>query len=436
MIMIKKELFFDPIRRPLPLPIPPVVIKRSLTVTGKVYDLTTSGLGKNLKVCICDVTENTDGTKNVKVLASTMSLRDGSYYMTLGNTELADYTLQDLGMSLELFVYQGMLQLDLEKKEQVVVDSFNKSALKHIHVYSLPSVKGVLKRKNNVAAIKCRVELYKIGDTEPLGYDITGFNGQYEIPYKIESDNILERTRSRLYLKFYNNEDVVASSDEQNPVLKTISGSNVTYSGSKYPITEAATSKHDINDLIIKTDEDTGDKYYYIVNQVGSDAVPTLIYFKNYIKEDGDAYRHDSWRIVGNKKVLDKRVIYDGEGKNRKIYTKAESVSGEIKKSTITGKVLLRKSTNALIDSSTEQDFSTSVTKYVEEIESYRESKSPDLLPKKYIERINFRFTKDSIDLYTRLTTRKEEMLVELPDIIKSNDPILSNPNYLTREIR
>lgn len=408
------------ITTPNPIPEP---IERNLTITGKVYDLTTSGFGKNLKVCICDTTNN-----KVKIIASTYSQKDGSYYITMDKTHLARYAEANLGFKLEFFVFQGRNQLVLEKNEEIVVESFNKTALKHIYAYTLPSIKGILKRKNGVPAVNCRVELYRSTNNNCEGFDITGSDGEYEIPYKIDKQDVRSSRSERFYLKFYNNEDILKEVIKIVFMHSAIHESKINIDTFSFSTVELETRRiYEINELIVKTDTKTGDKYYYIVNE---NSTPRLVYCKNH-KKSKTRNQINYYRVVNNFMILEKRIEYDNSenslGKLRTIWTRRENDT-LTEKSSIVGKILLRE--NLGLDSLNEREASdSSKITYIKEIEYYKASRSPQIIPKKYIENVNFLFSTSSIDLYTSLTKRKDEVNVEFPEIINQKENLNLNQN-------
>jgi len=360
-------LQFEPIER---TPVVPT-IERNLTLTGKVYDLATSGYGANLRISACIVPES--GT--ITVLGSATSDSDGSYYIALKSDVLP--TLET-AITLRIFAFQNNVQLDQEKEESISVQSYNQTILKHISVFTKPSVKGVLKRKNDVPAVGCLVELYFANDLDTLVENaITDINGNYEIPYSV----VDSKSRSNLRLKFYNNEDITSTT----PIAVTDTSGLIPDIANNIVISESTgTTKYFKGDIIV----DEAENNIYVVEAVTMDGSNYTISKKLiYINEDDDTETVKKYCSIfaegaGYKKVLEKSIELDVSFRKRKV----------IKKEVYSGSM------------------SSEIT-YVSYDENFCASNSPVIVTNKRVETVNFKFKKDTLDVYTRLTQREADLL-------------------------
>ncbi|MCK9209105.1 MAG: hypothetical protein M0P66_18490, partial [Salinivirgaceae bacterium] len=375
-------LQFEPIEQT------PVIrtIEQTLTLTGKVYDLATSGYGANLRISACIVSES--GT--ITVLGSATSDSEGSYYIALKSDVLP--TLET-AITLRIFAFQNNVQLDQEKEESISVQSYNQTILKHISVFTKPSVKGVLKRKNEVPAAGCLVELYDADDLiNKIGYGITDINGNYEIPYSV----VDSKSRSKLRLRFYNNEDITSTT----PIAVTDTSGLIPDIANNIVISNSTgTTKYFKDDIIV----DSGENNIYVVEAVTMDGSNYTISKKLiYINEDDDTETVKKyWSIfeegAGYKKVLEKSIELDVNFRKRKVIQK-EFYSGLM---------------------------SSEIT-YVSYDEDFCVSNSPVIVTNKRVETFNFKFIKDTLDVYTRLTQREADLLRKTKSSVSSIVPIRS----------
>ncbi len=382
-----------------------ITTKDTIVLTGNVYDLYKASFATGVTITVC-IFQSGEGLEpdTFTTIKSAIVDKQGTYYIVLSEKDVPDDAF-----TLSFCAFQSGYQLEMEKQIKLEFNSFtNKQILQDISLYSLPQrkVKGKLKRKNNMPAAGCCVELLSAEDDTILGSTITDTKGDYEIAYLLTEDTggIGAKKQKSLYLKFYNNEDI-----EDSLSSSQLSINPTTYSSSEYPVQKNAVSGDAINDLIIERNASDGKEYYYIVANNNGTLRRNLIYIKDELPKAKKEY----WRIMNNKKILDKRILFEDEanddlkaGKTRIVYTKTEN--GE--KPCLTGKILLRQNTESLPRTDEkEPPFKIEETNYISEIETYKASSSPVLISSKEIEEINFKFTKDSLDLYTRLTNRETE---------------------------
>ncbi|NOQ26243.1 MAG: hypothetical protein GQ564_12840 [Bacteroidales bacterium] len=375
------NLFYKPI--PIPDPTP---LRSSLTITGKIYDLSTSGYGENLKVCaynysVYDPESDQAGEPKIEVIGSAICKKDGSYYMVIEEDELIGLGIP---FELELFVFQGDRQLNLDKQEIVIRESETQTTiLRHLKVFTLASVKGIVRRKNFIGAVGCLVELYDGLSEEVLGYAVTDLKGKYEIPY---GEPIIKglKKRSKLRLRYFNNEDLIKISETE----ASITDSKSTTFEMPTSKTEIITEQPYLGDIDIDEEYDCAYEVSSIENTGDSWTVTKKIFS---INEDESAEENNYWKVlIGSDnnpfKVLNRKVVYSADKKSKTTYIRVTEDS-EI------------------------QNISTDVIVYKEVIENYAISNSPIVYTGRRKETINFQFIKDTLDIYTRLTTREIELL-------------------------
>lgn len=444
---------------------------KSLIITGNIYDLVTSGLGKDLQVSLFKKFENYQEAEKRVPLKTVKTSTEGNYYIKLYESELIGLTIPETeeGLELELYVFKGSTQLDLENRAIINVKSFNTPISKHIYAYTKPVVKGKLLRNNKVPASGCLVELYSAGEDSSIGSDFTDENGVYRIPYDLKMKNTALNVQHFMYLKYYNNEDIIENVTEDDFSEEPLKGVNlevdVAYegpmdidtnnedSGKKIKVKVSYDSifetgkvindtfdfEHpetfELNDVIIKTNEE-GDKYYFMISEIGEELNPKLIYYKD-IRPVGEANsdgikvsNHDYWRVEEQDdgktyRTLEKRVEFDPSGKSRNVYTKKKTLESnqhlKMVKSNIADRKILWPASISTLSLPVLQPKPLKFTKsglsesynYVKETELYRASSSPSFIPDNRVKNMNFSFTRDSLDLYTRLTTRMAEMDIE-----------------------
>lgn len=436
-------------------PIQPQLNTSSPTIilTGTVFDLTTSSFGVGLTVAVC--------TETLVIIKSATVDSLGTYYISIFEDELQLQSNETANLKLCVFQKNKQLAIDQESETSSNVQvQQGQQKLAVLKVHSLPIIKGKVRRNNGAPASGILVELYKTGTSTVLESGFTDINGEYEIPYVKNADSL----NASLFLKYYNNDDIIydntTSSDKVLELTKLKENEeSVDYAHPEYYNSEtnykATRVKnydkiHFIDDVVIEMDT-IGKTYYYIITSVTKSGEQwstnqKLIYLKDerasgssvyarieVVEEPSNVYlifdthisakgSRNFWRIIeanGNYyKVLEQQISFGGNGTYRIVYSKADEVnnsesSEEYKKSPLNRKVLLQNSLSSVPKPGNEPAFDASSFKYIKEIQYFRASVSPKIYTKNRIETINFKFTRDSLDLYTRLTTREIECIEE-----------------------
>jgi len=369
---------------------------RNIGITGKVIDFVTTKVATGLTVCACYRTD----TDNLRILGSATTKNDGTYFLNLEADSVGDFTPP---FELEITVYSAKNQLTSDKQNIVIVDSFRKNYMSNINAFTLPSVKGVVKRKNNMPATNCLVELYNdnlIGTESNyiLGSAITNIKGEYEISYTPDASG----NSSNLRLGFYNNEDIVKTQ-----------GKDVKYrSRSSFPI--------DVNEVIIENEPVTEEPYIgdIMFNEFGDRAYEVT----NISKTD------DGWNITKNLKSITDNdehyttnwtVYYDSnvEGWFRIPVIKISTQDKYKGIRTINSKPYLSSGEYQNYDST--ESYTYKVTN-----EKYKISTSPLLITNNRLEIVNFKFISDSLDLYTRIIRRENELIPQYKSKSKYSENI------------
>ena len=351
--------------------------KRSIVISGHVYDQTTSGLGDGLSVYAFQKNGPDDFVLKKKVHCR----KDGSYFIQFNSTETADLLPES---EIELFVYQGDKQMNLSSGGTININEKGDQYLKHLFIASTTMVKGIVKRNNLVNAAGCMVELYNDKDTDNpllLNSAITDLNGKYEITYGEEI------TRNSLRLKFYNNEDVTIepgpdtdlTAEPHSDIVKSVE--EIVQSAS-----DEVTEEPFIGQLV--EDESEG-KVYEVVAFTGSES-PWVITQKKlvYWSDESDPDTKKFWKyLTGNDgkdyQILDRKIVYNTDGKSRICYKRI--VDGEFDEN--------------------------QVIIYNMVTETYNSEWSPRLTTTNLQQVVNYKFTSDKLDIYTRLVTREEELI-------------------------
>ncbi|MCG8411906.1 MAG: hypothetical protein MI739_11555 [Bacteroidales bacterium] len=181
-----------------------------LIITGTVYDLAISGVGQDLKITLTKVWQD----HKVKILFSVnVNNDDGTYYMLIKDKDYEVYKEY----------YEHPLRLQIYQVDRVIHSIIispgelsSGECVRDFKLITFPSVKGILTRSNGMPAVFCKVELFSTNSNEILGDCFTDEEGKYEILYKKEQI----KHNSKLYLKFYNDEDVEKCEQQIDMVRK------------------------------------------------------------------------------------------------------------------------------------------------------------------------------------------------------------------------
>lgn len=345
----------------------------SFMITGRVFDQATTGLGGGLYVSAYQ-----HDTDNLVFKRKVRCKPDGSYSIKFWEHELINLNYDN---PLELFVYQGNEQLPLVSDGQIIISALQPLYLKDLFIASRSSVNGVVKRKNYVNAAGCLVELYNDKNNDPKDAEIiehasafTNINGEYKIPYSGDAKNSLR-------LKFYNNEDIVSSESE------TV-GSGFTpieVPDETVPLLGEAPS---LGELI--EDSDSG-KIYEVVAIDGANLTKRLVFWNDeHVTGEKSLYKY-IWFENKNYQVLERRVAYNSDGKSRICLTRIPE-----EKFDPTNEISLNKLT-----------------------ETYNSYWSPQLVTASQEEEVNYLFTNNTLDDYTRIINREEEFI---PAIVSTDN--------------
>ncbi|MDD4748048.1 MAG: hypothetical protein PHW19_12295 [Salinivirgaceae bacterium] len=400
-------------------PIDTIKTKKTLVFTGTIYDLTTSNVGIGLNVTACIKTA--DDLTEIKTVTTDF---EGNYFISIESSEL----MIGEGVDITFVVRQKGFVLEMESIPVISVTIIGMQHLVDLNVFSIQTIKsinGTLKRKNGQPASFCAVELFVKGNDEGIGLSMTNIYGYYEIFYNFASISVTNEKSPLLKLKFYNNEEIT---NDGSDLCETSQVLQIPYSEA---ITNSSRNKNYatkpyLNDIEIENSVDSTTKKvttnYFLIQSITPngatwDTVQKLLYVKIFDPN----VKIDFWRIDSVSKILEKRVVFSTDnGKTRTTYTKAHAIiipttSGTtttFEKSPLVGKVMLRKDVVLSIDKTKEVVFDN-VDKYIKTTDNYKPSLSPYFTTSRLVETINFKFTKDSIDLYTRLTNRLGELQVE-----------------------
>lgn len=407
--------------------------KETIVLTGTVYDFTTSAHGGGLEVAAC-LNPLAGGDNNNPIILKTSTVnKSGEYYITLERGDIDKETDPDAPFQLTFLVFQLGHQLKMDEIPTIEFENFiNKQILTDLKVYTLLvfNIFGTVNRRNDVPAAHCCVELFDLNNNNTYT-TLTDNEGNYQVGFLGQEGNLSRNISNKILLKFYNSEHIM---DEDTEIINdlTISDSNQSYSASPYdnssfPLTRVKNglnSQPFLNDIII---EDDGNNvfYYYAVTNVTEnqndqwDTDQELI----YIKDESNQLIKKYWRIADSAIVLDKKVEYHDSGKKKITHVKSTNLPGDTGGGSsdlpITGKVLLRKNLinyNGLIDDTKELTFDPSDLKYTKIIEHYKPSSSPTIFTRKLEEEVNFKFTKNTLDLYTWLISRESEHKEEIEE--------------------
>lgn len=380
---------------------------QSIIITGNIYDLTTSGLKSDIEVRACRALINNNIT-TYKTIGSVKSNIDGNYYLLINEKQWeelykeyieennSEILLPNFEIDLFLFAFQGNKQLRTDKS-YVLRAKAGLKAMVNISIYTYRTIKGHILRSNNTNGAGILVELWKPDDITPLERTFTDFKGNYEIAYDIDYTNMLKKYIS---LRFYNSDFVIHQPITNLPIVE-INDYKQSYSGA-FPATIPLPAAAMENDLTVKTDTATGIKYYYLIKEVSPGTFNNVLV---YIKDEANPVVKNYWRVIGNYKVLDKRVVtsftfdvatgktIDKTGRARQVYMKKSNFPPSENAQNITGQIVLDKS---IIPN-------TSENKYYLEEESYKEEYSAKITSTDYIIQYSFKFTQDTLDLYTKI---------------------------------
>ncbi|WP_421921235.1 neuraminidase-like domain-containing protein [Marinifilum sp.] len=337
----------------------------SFMISGRVYDHSTSGLGRGL-----DIYAYQHDSENLVFKKKVACKADGSFSIQFLESEVITDNYQN---PIELFVYQGGTQLGLVGDGNVYITAAQPLYLKRLFIATRSSVSGVVKRQNLVNASGCLIELYKDTNNDPATAELienanafTNINGEYKIPY-------VGNIRNSLRLKFYNNEDIETSTSDPASLTST----PVEIADITEPFTGEAPT---IGELI--EDSENG-KIFEVVAINGSDLTKRLVswsdestprakYLWTYIWSDGKNYQ-----------VLDRKVVYQADGKSRECYTRVPEESFNPANQTILDKLT----------------------------ETYKAYWSPLLVTSNQEEEVNYMFTNNTLDDYTKIIHREEELI-------------------------
>lgn len=393
------------------------IVTTTYIVAGNVIDLLTAKYGINLQIVLCKVSND-----NLSVMKSCNTDENGGYSIVLTDNDLKDLPVDT---SLELLVYKGKGILELAQKATFILGHLKerKSILIDLQVYTKPIVYGRLQRKEGIGAASCLVKVY-IGDFL-AGQSKTDLDGNYVIPYNIPQDYNTEIAAKNGYgikVEYYNNEDI--SSVESSEKITILTGSEPSNEFTKrsledidkigsiqYEIAEQ-TDDMRVNDIVIE--KLNGRVLYYQVMLVNEHKLLRLVYIKDETGLDKNYYRvFDETRIEIEKKLKfedDKKIEYtripsNEDGVELPITDpRVKSVSASIvisNKLDDTDIYLKKRSGNSLIIGSK--------LSYLKETFYYQKSYSPKLYKASEEIKINFRFTKSTIDLYTQIANRAAE---------------------------
>ncbi|WP_321514922.1 neuraminidase-like domain-containing protein [Marinifilum fragile] len=347
----------------------------SFMITGRVFDHSTSGLGKGLYV----YAYQHDSDKNLIYRKKTACRADGSFSLQFLASELIINNNPDINNPVELFVYQGGTQLGLVGNGNVEIRSIQPLYLKNLFIASRSSVSGVVKRQNYVNAAGCLIELYRDTDNDSSTATLidgakafTNINGEYKIPYSGNEKNSLR-------LKFYNNEDVLSEFVSTDPSILGDTAAEITtevvnasgnYSeGEWFEVITETNSK--IYEYVSDASE-IGKVNASLVSWVDESTPFEKLFYRRVLNEDNNKYY----------RVLDKKVVYHSDGKVRETYTR-------IPENVTSGQLILH-------------------NHYIETYNSYW---SPQLVTSKQKEEVNFLFENNTLDEYTRIINREEEFI-------------------------
>lgn len=412
--------------------------KKALVLTGTVYDLSTSGVGKNLLVTAIHVQPSvSEGGSDVLVpLKSSHTDAEGNYYIVIDEIDLP---IVSGDLEITFGVSLNGMQLPQADEVRISLSVRYGEFINDIRIHSgfeARTVTGKVIYKNKRPAAFIKVELFEEGVVNPLAGSLTDINGVYSVSYNVEKGSPSQKKKAkRLYLKFYNRNDVYYKENEIS--LMDLADSVVNYQGTvngfktavygKTRSVEAGSGLLEF-DLVAEEDVSTeGNKarytYYYFVGKSLSNPsilIQRLVYVKIEIPE----VKTDFWRIINvdsttAKAVLEKRVDLEGQDfKNRILYTKAVPVSetqpSVYTKTNISGKMVLRNQLGMV--PGTESGIYQELNKFYMETEFFKESLSPVFVTSRELSTINFKFSNDYLDLYTRLKTLKVEVLNQIEE--------------------
>ncbi|RXQ96058.1 hypothetical protein EO244_04240 [Ancylomarina salipaludis] len=341
----------------------------SFMITGRVFDQATTGLGRGLYVSAYQ-----HDTDSLVFKKKVFCKADGSYSIKFWENEIINLNYNN---PLELFVYQGNTQLPLVNDGQIIVSATQPHYLKDLFIATRSSVKGVVKRKNFVNAAGCLVELYKDTDNDTTTATLidgamafTNINGEYKIPYVGDEKNSLR-------LKFYNNEDIVSKTVDVNVselgdtpsliVEEVVPSNGNSYSeGEWFEVYTASESK--VYEYI--SDAGSGNVNAKLVSWTDESTSLEKFFYKR-------EFDNNNYYLV-----LDKKVVYSFDGKSRVTYIRVP------------------------------ESFSTgSPTLHDKITETYNSYWSPQMVTANQEEEVNYLFTNNTLDEYTRIINREEEFI-------------------------
>jgi hypothetical protein len=334
----------------------------SYMITGCVFDQMTSSFGVGMHI----YAYQHNGTELV-LIKKVRCQADGSYGIRFLDNEV------DINNPVELFVYQGGAQLELVGDGNVTINAFRAHYLKNLFIASRSSVNGVVKRKNYVNAAGCLVELYDDKNNDPASATFienasafTNINGEYKIPY---NGNV----KNSLRLKFYNNEDIASSTSE------TVNSgfSPIVAEDEIEPLVGEAPT---VGELI--EDSNTG-KIYEVVAINGGNITKRLTYWNDETTPGEKVLWNYIWSGANNYQVLERKVVYNMDGKSRICQTRVPDVT-------------FNPANEIILDRVTE---------------TYNSYWSPQVVTTNQEEDVSYLFTKNTLDDYTRITNREEEFI-------------------------
>jgi 5-hydroxyisourate hydrolase-like protein (transthyretin family) len=387
-------------------PITGIPTVQTLVFTGTVYDMTTSGLGINLSVTLC----NCEST--IEEIKTSVTDAEGNFYISLNSNE---FTL-GAGALFTFAVRQYGNLLNIETPDGSIpylhVSNMGEQHLVDLRVHTLQTLRkvtGTVKLKSGKPAPYVKVELLPFNEQQPIADGFTNAQGFYELHYDVASYLASTPKMLPLMVKFYNKEDIITDSSSPNQVMwlpnwsKLISsagyqsGRNQTYTIKPFP--------NDIKKVVVN-----GNSLYYKIESVTQNGATWIAVEKlTFVKEITVNDKVELWRVESNSLHLMKRIKYSGSnGKSRDTYMRATYVNGAYVPATYYERINLPTGEELLMGEDT-QGSPPNERPFIYYQEKYRPSSSPRFTSA-LINTLNFKFTKDSLDLYTKLTTGLTEL--------------------------
>ncbi len=418
-------------------------------ITGEIIDLDTSQYAARVQTMLYKVVNNVKQTikyANVN--------RDGDFYFTLAESDFNDTD------ELIITVFQGGKPVDQYEEVKIYSENLlaDKKVSVDIEVFSKPAVYGNLFRKEGHAAAGCLVRAYING--KQVGNDTyTDMNGFYKIPYDLPKTNTINEKRISqqpgLKVAFYNDEDngigskpeVFIPKEEElkktfaipydiffqdpikphNKFCQFISKTPlwiddiITMNFDSYVVyyqivREDQEKLSDIEEIEYKepkvSDPEITNKFYYtgILRYVKKESSSNISFFR-FVEED-KLFILDKWiefHGTGRKEIT--KLPDDGNGytiapDDKRAKCLAQAIILE-KDMVDAQKFIKMKAPKAV--------FNENKFEYIHESFPYNISYSPTKYTIDRDTELSFRFTRSTMDLYSKLVKREDEMKVFTP---------------------